>query len=221
MGKRVGMIDALQERQIIEGISYSVHLLNGKSLADDLDAASLGTPFGNHIYMGHILKCRDFLSIQRIDLRRGLRGGFFIRCRYGNAVYMGIPEFIDGINVCLQIICFEESVDRIICLKNSTHGWCIAVVNALYGLQGQTFAEKDIFLSVNDQSSARQNIKIRTHPGTDDIAHTDKRSSGTDSEQAASLLKIYDPENIRRTHGFLISHKIQGIVEITGHGPSL
>ena len=58
MGKRVGMIDALQERQIIEGISYSVHLLNGKSLADDLDAASLGTPFGNHIYMGHILKCR-------------------------------------------------------------------------------------------------------------------------------------------------------------------
>ena len=97
------MVDALQKRQVIIGITDSVHLPDGKGFADNLDPAPFGTSPGHYIDMGHVQESSDLFPIQSIDLRRGFRGGFFVRSCDGNPVDMGILQLIEGIDVCLEI----------------------------------------------------------------------------------------------------------------------
>ena len=118
----------------------------------------------------------------------------------------------------LQIVFFLQGIDRVIGLNDRAHGCRDPVIDALYKIKRETLSEENVFLSVEDQGARGQDIEIRPDPGPDHIAHAHQRAAGTESEQSAPLLKIDDPENIGSPHGFLIAHKIQGIVKIACNG---
>ena len=118
MRKRVGMINAFEQRQIIIMIPYPIHLLYGKCLPDHIDTASLRAPSRSHIDMCHIVKSRDLIAIAGINLRRDFCGSFYIRSGYGQSVHISVPEFIERIDMCLKIVFLLEGINGVICLDD-------------------------------------------------------------------------------------------------------
>ena len=121
---------------------------------------------------------------------------------------MSAFEILKGINMGLQIGCFRKYINRIVCLDHGSHGRSVPFVNGLNRTERYTFSVEHIFLSVKDQGSARQNIKIRVDPPSDHFPDTHQGPAGTDPEETAPLLIIKDGKNIRCPQGFFVSHKI-------------
>jgi hypothetical protein len=212
------MIDALQQGKVVVVVSDPVHFPDGKCLADDLNAGPLGAAPGSHIDMGHIVKSSDLLPVKPVELCRQISGALYILCRNGKTVDICVLQIIQTIDMRLQIILLLQSIDRVIGLNDGAHGCRDPVIDALYKIKREALSEEDLFLSVEDQGACGQNIEIRPDPGPDHIAHTHQGAAGAETEQSAPLLKIDDPENIGSPHGFLVAHKIQGIIKIACNG---
>ena len=211
------MVRALQHGKVIIGIPDPVHFPDPEGLPDDLDAPSLGASGGRDVDMVDIAEGADPVSVVPVDLLHGSGGALYVLCRQGDAVDIAVLQILEGIQMLFHLRSLPEGIDRVIGLDHGLHGRNKAAVDLLHDLQGKALAEEDIFLAVQDQGSAGQDVKIRPHVGADHIPHAHKRPARADPEEAAPLLVIDDPENIRGPHGLLFPPEIEGIVEITCH----